>query len=101
MELLLKNTPNAGYELNDIVVIMNDATNWGSEELNSNKFTIIKNIAISDVDKNLATMADEQFKNIAAISHIPAFRHSLFKIDNMQSVKRRKYTYNNNKVELK
>ena len=98
MELLLKSTPNT-YETGDLVVAMPDGHGWGNAELDTNKFTITTGVTLTESEENLLLLTNDEFKNVSAISQIPAFRHSMFKFKNMNNVGRRKYYYENEVVK--
>jgi hypothetical protein len=98
MELLLKNSPSS-YETGDLVTTMPDGHQWGSGELDPVKFTVEKNVNLTDSQVGLLFVRNDAFKNVSAVSNIPAFRHSLFNAENLTHIGRRKYYYDNGVVK--
>jgi len=102
MELLLRKNAGGGFDAGDTVYVTNeDGHQWSPIEEDISIFTIIKNVPFSQSDKSRLIMPNEEFRNVSAISKIPAFRHSLFKSARMKVLHGKKYHYVNDKVELK
>ena len=101
MQLLLKNSPNAGYETNDVVVAMPDDHIWGTGELQSSVFTIVTGVTIDDETKDKLLVSDEQIQVAKAAMKIPALRKKMINRDNMKLSKRRRYRYVNDQMERK
>lgn len=97
-ELLIKTTATS-YDTDDVVVIMLDGHQWGTEELNPAKFRTVSAV-LTERDISLLKTMDTGFKNISAISQLPTFRHSLFKKENIgPNGARRRYKYDNGVVK--
>lgn len=95
MELLIKNSPNAGYVTNDVVYIAPDNHSWGSGELDTNVFTIVKNVAITQYEKELLLMLDEQVIIPKSALKVHALRKAMINRENMKYQSRRRYKYTN------
>jgi len=93
MQLLLKNSPNAGYETSDVVAIVSDSHEWGSGELDANVFTIVKNVSLSETEKQLLLMLDKQIEIPKSALKVPALRKALVNRGNMKYKGRRRYNY--------
>lgn len=93
MQLLLKNSPNAGYTTSDVVAIVPDNHIWGTGELDTDVFTIIKDVTLTDNEHGLLLMTDEQIVIPKSALKIPALRKKLINRDNKQYVGRRRYKF--------
>lgn len=99
MQLLLKNSPNAGYETSDVVAIVPDDHVWGSGELGSagelvsDAFIIVPDVALTDNEKELLLMTDEQVVIPKSALKVPALRKALVNHGNMKHKGRRRYKY--------
>jgi len=90
ISVITKN-PNSTYEVDDNIATFPDDYAFGGRDLtNGREVQALGDI--SDGDRNLLLMSDEQFENIYAISQLPQFKSAIFKQQYLKQKKRRKYT---------
>jgi len=93
MQLLLKNSPNAGYTTNDVVYIAPDDHEWGRGELDTDVFTIVKNVELTEDEINRLKMVDFQMVFPKTALKMLNQRSRLVRLDNIEHVRRRRYYY--------
>lgn len=101
MQIIKRNSPNAGYETEDIIAIVPDDHVFGLSELNTDNFTIVTGVTLTEADEAKLIMTDERPDNYAATIKLSAFKSRTTKQENFKLIHRRKYHYINNKVTLK
>lgn len=93
-ELLLSAINNRGYEVGDVVYIAKNGHEWSNAELNTNVFTIVKNVPdLNETDASLIHHPDEAFDGDFSIA--VNFMDALMRAHNVKQKKRRRYQYNN------
>jgi hypothetical protein len=96
MQLLLKNSHNAGYTTNDVVAIVPDDHEWGSGELQTNVFTIVENVTLSEDEMDILRTEDVQIELPKAMLRLTSLRFKLMRDFTLQKrIKRRRYYYDN------
>ena len=99
MDLLVKNNPNH-YDTGDIIYIAPDGHQWGGGELDTNVFTIVTGVTLTDRERELLLMPDDMI-NFSSYSMLPTFRSLSLKGEQLNYLNRRKYQLIAGSVELK
>ena len=100
MQLLLKNKPNAGYETGDVIAIMPDSHQWGSGELSTNSFTIIKNVSLTEDEAKRILEPEYQVVMPKSAHNIKPLMKRLI-IDNLVMTKKVTHKYVNGELVRK
>ncbi len=100
MELLIKNSPNH-YETGDLIDFREDGFQWSTGASQSDVFTILKGVDITEAECELLMMPDEQLIIPKSVLKNPIMYKGLINIENMQEIKRRRFTVKNSKLERK
>ena len=107
MELLIKNTSNAGYEYGDVIDVRDDGFPWSTGALNSvdadgnPHFTVLKNITLTLAEIELLKLEDNQLIIPKSAIYSLKIRHSILKKAELRMVNRRRYTAKNGTMEGK
>ena len=101
MQLLLKKSPNAGYVESDVVCIVDDSHQWGRGELDTSVFTVVTGVTLTENEKELLLMPDEQIKVPKSVLKLNKLRRKFINRENMEYIGRRRYDWSTNQITRK
>ncbi len=100
MELLIKNSANH-YETGDLIDFRENGFQWSTGARQSDVFTILKNVDVTEAECELLMQPDQKLTIPKSALKNHSIRKGLMNRENMQEIKRRRFTAMNSKLERK